>query len=180
MSAIHLLRGTIYFLSIFLICLTHSLTLLLIYPLNFIHHRLYITIEKYFSSQCMSAFIVPFVSLFPEIRIYSDSLDIAESLSDDKCIVLANHQESGDVPLMICLLTHLKQAYNCSWILDRMFRWTPIGIPCRWHNDFFSVEGSREKIIAAIRKYFTTTYFDRGFKWMVMFPEGGYLKNRGQ
>jgi len=61
-----------------------------------------------------------------------------------------------------------------------MFKWTPFGIPAQWHNDFFSKEGDKEVVIKRLKDHFTTTYFDRGLKWLIFYPEGGYLKNRGE
>ena len=38
----------------------------------------------------------------------------------------------------------------------------PSGVPSQWHNDFFSQEGSKEAVAAALKKHYSTTFFDRG------------------
>lgn len=172
------LRAVLLILNSFFVAAIHSLVLLPIYPLWFVLPNLYVTIECFLYSKCGEA-LIPAFTIFPKLRLHTDTMSVLEPLTRKKAMVMVNHQDSGDVPVMMCLLSYFSISHTTSWILDRMFRWTQFGIPSQWHNDFFSQEGSKEVVANALKKHYSTTFFDRGQKWLVFFPEGGYVKNRG-
>lgn len=172
-------RATFFLLNSILICILHSCFMIPLYPLQFIVPHLYITLESFLYSKCGEAMIAVF-TCFPKLRLHSDSLSMIEPLAQKKALLVINHQDSGDVPTVMSLMAHFSNSNSSTWIMDRMFRWTPFGIPCQWHKDFFSVEGSTAEMVRSLRRHFTASYFNNGRKWIVMFPEGGYLKNRGE
>lgn len=174
-------RAVYAFLNAVLIAITDSLILVLIYPIRFVFPQLYVTIESLLYSKCGEAFISPFC-LFPKMKMYAEGLEDIDPVTRSRAVVITNHQDSGDVPAMMNIVAYFEIARTTTWIIDRMFRWTPFGIVSQWHKDFFSQEGkgSREKVIKKIQTHFSTTYFERGHKWLVFFPEGGYVKNRGE
>lgn len=114
--------------------------------------------------------------------MYTEGIEDLYPVTRSRAMILSNHQESGDVPAMMNIVAYFNIARTTTWIIDRMFRWTPFGIVSQWHKDFFSQEGkaSRDKVINKLQTHFSTTYFERGHKWLVFFPEGGYVKNRGE
>jgi len=90
-----------------------------------------------------------------------------------------------------------------NWIMDAVFKYTNFGIVSVLHGDFFinavSLEGDfycfmvdiidfgsfgvqgREKRDASVGElvnYLSDTWLARGRKWLVLFPEGGFLRKR--
>ncbi|XP_063684161.1 acyl-CoA:lysophosphatidylglycerol acyltransferase 1-like [Bolinopsis microptera] len=173
------LRAIFFVFNIFFASILHTLTLIPIYPLKFISPTLYVTIECFLHSKAGETFI-PVFTLFPKLKIYSDTLSDLEPITRKRAMMMVNHQDSGDVPMMMCIGAYFGLAHTTTWIVDEMFKWTPFGVPSQWHNDFFSREGNKEVVVKRLKQHFSTTYFDRGLKWLIFFPEGGYLKNRGE
>lgn len=63
--------------------------------------------------------------------------DITECL-DEKTLVIANHQSTADVPLMMASFNTRKTILpNIMWIMDRLFKFTNFGIVSVIHQDFF-------------------------------------------
>lgn len=58
--------------------------------------------------------------------------------TSDRCLVIANHQDSLDVPiLMLAVQSKADACCHLTWILDSMFRYTHFGLVCRSHGDVF-------------------------------------------
>lgn len=63
--------------------------------------------------------------------------DITECL-DDRTLIIANHQSTGDVPLLMACFNAKKQILpNIMWIMDSLFKYTNFGIVSVLHQDFF-------------------------------------------
>lgn len=63
--------------------------------------------------------------------------DITECL-DEKTLVIANHQSTADVPLLMAVFNTKKAVLpNIMWIMDRLFKYTNFGIVSVIHQDFF-------------------------------------------
>jgi lysophosphatidylglycerol acyltransferase 1 len=61
----------------------------------------------------------------------------------DRTLVIANHQSTGDVPmLMTTFNTKPNVLPNLMWIMDRIFKFTNFGIVSILHHDFFIVSVS--------------------------------------
>ncbi|KAK9693262.1 Acyltransferase C-terminus [Popillia japonica] len=106
--------------------------------------------------------------------------DIADCI-DDKTLVIANHQSTADVPfLMACFNTRKNILPNLMWIMDRLFKFTNFGIVSVIHQDFFIMSGkaNREKSLQALITHIIESYIPRNRRWMVLFPEGGFLRKR--
>lgn len=61
-------------------------------------------------------------------------------LVDDECLLIVNHQSTGDVPLLMTVFSHRSRpsfSQHIYWILDIMFRWTHFGIISKVRKDFF-------------------------------------------
>lgn len=57
---------------------------------------------------------------------------------ENKTLVIANHQSTADVPLMMaCLNAKPDILPNLMWIMDRLFKFTNFGIVSMIHQDFF-------------------------------------------
>lgn len=126
--------------------------------------------------------------------------DIHDCL-EERTLVIANHQSTADVPLlMACFNPKKGVTSNLMWIMDSLFKYTNFGIVSVLHQDFFikSVNGfilihfdllnlfllclkgksSREQSIHELVTHILESYIPRHRNWMVLFPEGGFLRKR--
>jgi len=68
--------------------------------------------------------------------------DISDCI-DNECLVLVNHQSTGDVPVIMQALTGTNKqrlSRHVCWILDDMFKYANFGLPCHVHGDFFILQ----------------------------------------
>uniref|UniRef100_A0A8C4QRJ8 Lysophosphatidylglycerol acyltransferase 1 n=1 Tax=Eptatretus burgeri TaxID=7764 RepID=A0A8C4QRJ8_EPTBU len=103
------------------------------------------------------------------------------SLVDDEALVMANHQSTGDVcTLMMCLQDKGKVVRNVMWIMDHVFKFTNFGIVSIMHGDFFIKQGKaqREQQVAKLESHLSNVWHERRRRWLVLFPEGGFLRKR--
>lgn len=57
---------------------------------------------------------------------------------DERTLVIANHQSTGDVPFLMAAFNTRKQVLpNLMWIMDNVFKYTNFGIVSILHQDFF-------------------------------------------
>lgn len=57
---------------------------------------------------------------------------------EDRTLVIANHQSTADVPLLMANFNAKKNVLpNIMWIMDRVFKFTNFGIVSVIHEDFF-------------------------------------------
>jgi lysophosphatidylglycerol acyltransferase 1 len=77
-------------------------------------------------------------------RFYIISFSVVEVGDDirkcieDRTLVIANHQSTGDVPLLMATFNSRKQILpNIMWIMDSLFKYTNFGIVSVLHEDFF-------------------------------------------
>lgn len=122
---------------------------------------------------------------------YGDEMEVW----DERCLVIANHQTTADVPCIAALLQDKGKAANkvlslpfpslsssdgtgvgeqVCWVIDSSFRWTPFGMCGQVHGDCFVTQGraKREKAMEALRKNLQNVYWKRDRRWIVVFPEG--------
>lgn len=63
--------------------------------------------------------------------------DITPCLNE-RTLVIANHQSTGDVPFLMAAFNVRKQVLpNLMWIMDNVFKYTNFGIVSILHQDFF-------------------------------------------
>lgn len=63
--------------------------------------------------------------------------DITPAL-DERTLVIANHQSTSDVPLLMATFNVKKGVLpNIMWIMDRLFKYTNFGAVSLIHQDFF-------------------------------------------
>uniref|UniRef100_UPI00358FD8C8 acyl-CoA:lysophosphatidylglycerol acyltransferase 1 n=1 Tax=Myxine glutinosa TaxID=7769 RepID=UPI00358FD8C8 len=103
------------------------------------------------------------------------------SLADDEALVMANHQSTGDVcTLMMCLQDKGNVVRNVMWLMDYVFKYTNFGIVSIMHGDFFIKQGKaqREQQVAKFESHLSGVWHERRRRWLVLFPEGGFLRKR--
>lgn len=57
-----------------------------------------------------------------------------------KLLFIANHQDTGDVPLMFQMFTHYWDKVLL-WVMDRQFKYTNFGLVSWTHGDYFILPG---------------------------------------
>ncbi|XP_053696559.1 acyl-CoA:lysophosphatidylglycerol acyltransferase 1-like isoform X2 [Sabethes cyaneus] len=157
---------------------TYLVWMFLLLPLKKIHENFYYQIEG-----------VLFHWLLANVAMWSSTLgydlvelgdDISPAL-DQRTLVIANHQSTSDVPLLMAAFNAKRNVLpNIMWIMDRLFKYTNFGAVSLMHKDFFIASGksNRDKSITELKNHLRESYIPRERKWIVLFPEGGFLRKR--
>lgn len=69
--------------------------------------------------------------------------DDVSNYADSECLVLVNHQSTGDVLTMVQVLTGASRrrlSQHVCWVLDDMFKYTHFGLVCQLHGDIFILQ----------------------------------------
>lgn len=157
---------------------TYFIWMLTLQPLRWISPRLYWKIEgKFFH------WLLAMVSMWSWSAGYSlsEAGDDIRQCTDSRTLVLVNHQSTGDVPLLMAAFNPKRGVLpNIMWIMDKIFQYTNFGIVSTLHEDFFILSGrtQREQGIAELRQHIRSSYIPRKRNWMMLFPEGGFLRKR--
>lgn len=157
---------------------TYLIWMFLLLPLKKIHESYYYKIEG-----------VLFHWLLANVTMWSytagyDLVEMGDDITpalDERTLVIANHQSTSDVPLLMATFNVKKGVLpNIMWIMDRLFKYTNFGAVSLIHQDFFIASGksNRERSLLDLKKHLTQSYIPRERKWMVLFPEGGFLRKR--
>ncbi|XP_076404341.1 acyl-CoA:lysophosphatidylglycerol acyltransferase 1 isoform X2 [Peromyscus maniculatus bairdii] len=104
-----------------------------------------------------------------------------KAISNDEAVMLVNHQATGDVcTLMMCLQDKGPVVAQMMWLMDHIFKYTNFGIVSLIHGDFFIRQGRsyRDQQLLVLKKHLEHNYRSRDRKWIVLFPEGGFLRKR--
>ncbi|XP_036057770.1 acyl-CoA:lysophosphatidylglycerol acyltransferase 1 isoform X2 [Onychomys torridus] len=104
-----------------------------------------------------------------------------KAVSNDEAVMLVNHQATGDVcTLMMCLQDKGPVVAQMMWLMDHIFKYTNFGIVSLIHGDFFIRQGRsyRDQQLLVLKKHLEHNYRSRDRKWIVLFPEGGFLRKR--
>ena len=54
--------------------------------------------------------------------MYTEDLSELERVGGVRAMLMVNHQDSGDVPMMMNLVCNRNMARTCTFIADKMFR----------------------------------------------------------
>lgn len=157
---------------------TYVVWMLLLWPLRRFNTDLYYKIEGYFFHWLLA--MVSMWSWWAGYDIVEMGDDITPCL-DQETLVIANHQSTGDVPLLMACFNTKKQVLpNIMWIMDSLFKYTNFGIVSVLHEDFFIMSGKnkRDASLRALTNHLMESFIPRKRKWMVLFPEGGFLRKR--
>ncbi|KAL1484454.1 hypothetical protein MTO96_032574 [Rhipicephalus appendiculatus] len=124
--------------------------------------------------------MVSFWSWSAEYYVDEVGEDVSECYSD-RTLVLVNHQSTADVPLLMASFQGKRSVTeHLMWIMDRLFKYTNFGAVSMTHGDFFITQGkdTRNTQLQRLRDHIAEVYLRRGLKWIVLFPEGGFLHKR--
>lgn len=149
-KAFFIIRGILRLLFILannLYCIpTHVTWLFLLQPLQKFAPELYNSIEGFLFSSLLAMVSVWSYSAGYDLVEQGD--DITRCL-DRRTLVVANHQSTSDVPLLMSLMNARQSQgpgnvlHHVMWIMDRMFRYTNFGVVSSYHRDFFIASVSR-------------------------------------
>ncbi|XP_034283659.1 acyl-CoA:lysophosphatidylglycerol acyltransferase 1 [Pantherophis guttatus] len=107
--------------------------------------------------------------------------DDIRTVSEDEALMLVNHQATGDIcTLMMCLQDKGTVVRRMMWLMDHIFKYTNFGIVSLIHGDFFIRQGKayRDQQLVLLHEHLEKYYRSRSRKWIVLFPEGGFLRKR--
>ncbi|XP_055925293.1 acyl-CoA:lysophosphatidylglycerol acyltransferase 1-like isoform X2 [Argiope bruennichi] len=107
--------------------------------------------------------------------------DDVSALEKERCLFLVNHQSTADVPLLMLAFQEKGRVLeSIMWIMDRLFRYTNFGAVSVTHGDYFITQGKnvRDYQMKRLRDHLLRVYLGRNRKWIVLFPEGGFLSKR--
>ncbi|XP_027228946.2 acyl-CoA:lysophosphatidylglycerol acyltransferase 1 isoform X1 [Penaeus vannamei] len=156
----------------------HMCWVLLLQPLKWVSETTY-----WFLEGIMFRWLLSMVAMWS----YSAGYNVVEvgddvwDLIEERTLVLFNHQSTSDVPLIMAAFNSRPNlSNNIMWIMDHVFKLTNFGIVSWAHGDFFIHGGKqhREASLLELGSHLQKFYIPRKRKWLVLFPEGGFLKNR--
>uniref|UniRef100_A0ABD2VRU7 Phospholipid/glycerol acyltransferase domain-containing protein n=1 Tax=Trichogramma kaykai TaxID=54128 RepID=A0ABD2VRU7_9HYME len=157
---------------------TYVIWMMFLLPVKAYHPQMYWRIEGLFFH-----WLLAMVSMWS----WSAGYDVVEQGDDisriihDRTLVISNHQSTGDVPILMATFNAKPNVLpNLMWIMDRIFKYTNFGIVSLLHHDFFIASGrkKREESLRQLQKHLKESYVPLQRKWMVLFPEGGFLCKR--
>ncbi|XP_018331761.1 acyl-CoA:lysophosphatidylglycerol acyltransferase 1 [Agrilus planipennis] len=157
---------------------TYLVWMILLFPLKKVHPECYWKIEGYFFHWLLSVVTLWSWSAGYDIEEMGD--DITECL-EERTLVIVNHQSTADVPLLMACFNSKKNVLpNLMWIMERLFKYTNFGVVSLMHQDFFIAAGknNREQSLTSLAAHLINSYLPRHRKWIVLFPEGGFLRKR--
>ncbi|XP_006820482.1 acyl-CoA:lysophosphatidylglycerol acyltransferase 1-like [Saccoglossus kowalevskii] len=152
--------------------------LLLLMPLRWSHPKLYWTIEGKLFKWLLTN--VAAWGWSANYTVFETGMDIS-AIQDDEAVIMVNHQSTGDVlTLMTCLQHKGKVLSQVMWLMDKLFLCAPFGTVSYIHGDFFIQQGKqyRDQQVKLLRNHLMSTYWTRYRKWLILFPEGGFLRKR--
>ncbi|XP_055636232.1 acyl-CoA:lysophosphatidylglycerol acyltransferase 1-like [Toxorhynchites rutilus septentrionalis] len=157
---------------------TYLIWMFLLLPLKKIHEKYYYRIEG-----VLFHWLLANVTMWSATAGY-DLVELGDDITpalDQRTLIIANHQSTSDVPLLMAAFNVKKGVLpNIMWIMDRLFKYTNFGAVSLIHQDFFIASGksNREKSLLELKTHLRKSYIPRERKWMVLFPEGGFLRKR--
>lgn len=157
---------------------TYLVWMMFLFPMKYYHPQIYWKLEGLFFHWLLS--MVSMWSWSAGYDIIEQGDDI-EQVINERTLVIANHQSTGDVPMLMNIFNSKPNVLpNLMWIMDSVFKYTNFGIVSLIHQDFFICAGrkNREGSLKQLEKHIDESYIPRERKWMVLFPEGGFLCKR--
>ncbi|XP_060531420.1 acyl-CoA:lysophosphatidylglycerol acyltransferase 1-like isoform X2 [Cylas formicarius] len=157
---------------------TYVIWMFLLHPLRKVNSELYWKIEGYFFH-----WLLAMVALWSH-SAGCDVVEVGDDISEcieERTLILANHQSTGDVPLLFACFNAKKHVLpNIMWIMDSLFKYTNFGVVSVLHQDFFIMSGktNRDKSLQSLANHLLEKYTPLHRKWLMLFPEGGFLRKR--
>lgn len=173
-----LLRFTFMFINNCVAIPSYCLYLLALQPL-----RVWDSATFWYLEGVMFKWLLAMVSSWGWIAGYTVTEwgDDVRPIAEEEAMVIVNHQSTGDVcTLMMCLQDKGTVVRKMMWLMDHVFKYTNFGLVSLIHGDFFIRQGKahRDKQLVYLKEHLDRYYHSRDRKWIVLFPEGGFLRKR--
>jgi len=174
----YLLR-TLWILVNNLYCIpAHICWLLFLSPIYLVDPKIYYQIEEVLFSWLLSL-----VACWSWTAGYSvmESGDRLDDFSSKRLLIIANHQSTADVPMLMTVMSSKIGFCNkLMWIMDKVFKFTNFGIVSWMHDDFFILAGKdkRDSSLLELKQHLQKVFLAKDRRFMVLFPEGGFLRKR--
>jgi len=156
----------------------HTLLIVLASPLTLVSKPLFYRFEETLFTWILSMVSCWCYSVGFQIAESGDSLD---DFLNNKLLFMPNHQSTADVPfLMTIFAPRIGFSGRIMWLMDKIFKYTNFGVVSWLHGDFFIQAGkeNREQSLSNLRTHLQDVFVERGRDCLVLFPEGGFLRNR--
>lgn len=150
----------------------------LLSPIYLINPLLYNELEEVFFSWMLSMVACWTWSAGYEVAESGADLDLVKH---EKLLIMPNHQSTADVPLLMTIFSARVGFCNkIMWIMDRVFKFTNFGVISWMHDDFFILAGkaNRDSSLVRLREHLSKVFLPKNRKYLVLFPEGGFLRKR--
>lgn len=150
----------------------------IVFPVRYFHWELFWTIEGFLFTGLLA--IIGSWLITGQYKIVETGDDI-NTILDEGVLLIANHQSTADVPAMMNVMhSKVKLAKQVMWIIDSTFKYTHFGLVSNLRGDFFIKQGkdSRDQTLHDLRAHLKSTFHRLPRKWLVLFPEGGFLRKR--
>jgi len=111
----------------------------------------------------------------------AESGDSLDYLQHQRLLILANHQDTADVPLLMTIfISRIGFCNKVMWIMDRIFKFTNFGVISWMHDDFFirSGKADRSTALVELKEHLSGVFLPKDRRYLVLFPEGGFLHKR--
>ncbi|RUS73212.1 hypothetical protein EGW08_019034 [Elysia chlorotica] len=171
------LRFLLFFLSNVYALSCYVTWMALFAPLRILAPKIHWKIESFMFS-VIQGMIVTWLQGYPVMECGDD----ISLLKNSETLMLCNHQSTADTPLVM-LANYTKGCSaigNTMWIMWYIFKYTNFGIVSLIRQDFFIHNGKDIRIseMERLKKEMKSSYLEHGRKWVVIFPEGGFLRKR--
>ncbi|CAG5134531.1 unnamed protein product [Candidula unifasciata] len=172
LKTIFFIASNIYALPCYMVWMT------LLTPLRFLAPSVYWRIEA-FMFRMLQCMVVTWLD--PAGYKVLECGDDIRLLQDEAAIILCNHQSTADTPIvMLASYNKGMAAGNTMWIMFILFKYTNFGL-ISWHREDFFIDQGREVRnlqLEKLREHLIQSYLPHKRKWIIVFPEGGFLHKR--
>ncbi|KAH9509248.1 Acyl-CoA:lysophosphatidylglycerol acyltransferase 1 [Bulinus truncatus] len=152
--------------------------MILLTPVRILIPDLYWKIEA-FMFRMLQSMVVTWMEISGfKVKECGDDIGV---LHDKAAILLVNHQSTADTPVIMLSTYNKKMASgNMLWIIYILFKYTNFGLVSCLRGDFFIDQGKdvRQLQLVKLKEHLTNVYLPRNKKWLLVFPEGGFLYKR--
>ncbi|XP_055879310.1 acyl-CoA:lysophosphatidylglycerol acyltransferase 1-like [Biomphalaria glabrata] len=152
--------------------------MVLLTPLRFIAPNLYWKIESFMFRMLQCMVVTWFEINNFKVQECGDDIGV---LHNKGAILLCNHQSTGDTPVIMVSTYNKKMASGTMlWIIYVIFKYTHFGVVSCLRGDFFIDQGKdvRQLQLDRLKKHLVEIYLPRNKKWLLVFPEGGFMYKR--
>lgn len=164
-----------------------------LFPLKFLFPSIFFSLEKLLYENLIG--MVAFWGYLSGHTIVHSGCDLSDLLNDESLFMI-NHQTPTDIPVLMYYMFTMKGALqNCMWVMDWIIMFINIGWVAKGHGDFFLLQPSdyrkfkflfsrstesqmKVSEITRMKNHTIKMLKTRERKWIMLFPEGGFLHKR--